>query len=159
MAPAETGGRKKGHSATSKAATREYTTNIHNIHILGPLAFKKCAPQVLRGIRNSAVKETGTAGVHTSTRLHKALRAKGPRNVPYRVPGQLSRKRNEGEDSPNKLYTLVTYMPVTTFRNPQTVNVDENSLLIVKKSYKTTKKKGRDPSNHRALQGLWRGWC
>lgn len=27
---------------------------------------------------------------------------------------RLSRKRNEDEDSPNKLYTLVTYVPVTT---------------------------------------------
>ncbi|TEA39273.1 hypothetical protein DBR06_SOUSAS2110006, partial [Sousa chinensis] len=38
---------------------------------------------------------------------------------------------NEDEDSPNKLYTLVTCVPVTTFKNLQTVNVDENYLLIV----------------------------
>lgn len=36
------------------------------------------------------------------------------RNVPYRIRVRLSRKRNEDEDSPNKLYTLVTYVPVTT---------------------------------------------
>jgi hypothetical protein len=36
------------------------------------------------------------------------------RNVPYRLRVRLSRKRNEDEDSPNKLYTLVTYVPVTT---------------------------------------------
>lgn len=36
------------------------------------------------------------------------------RNVPYRMRVRLSRKRNEDEDSPNKLYTLVTYVPVTT---------------------------------------------
>ena len=29
---------------------------------------------------------------------------------------RLSRKRNEDEDSPNKLYTLVTYVPVTTYK-------------------------------------------
>lgn len=38
------------------------------------------------------------------------------RNVPYRIRVRLSRKRNEDEDSPNKLYTLVTYVPVTTFK-------------------------------------------
>ena len=38
---------------------------------------------------------------------------------------------NEDEDSPNKLYTLVTCVPVTTFKNLQAVNVDENYLLIV----------------------------
>lgn len=40
-----------------------------------------------------------------------------PRNVPYRIRVRLSRKRNEDEDSPNKLYTLVTYVPVTTFKS------------------------------------------
>lgn len=48
------------------------------------------------------------------------------RNVPYRIRVRLSRKRNEDEDSPNKLYTLVSYVPVTTFKNLQTVNEDEN---------------------------------
>ena len=38
------------------------------------------------------------------------------RNVPYRVRVRLARKRNEDEDSPHKLYTLVTYVPVTTFK-------------------------------------------
>ncbi len=40
----------------------------------------------------------------------------GFRNVPYRVRVRLARKRNEDEDSPHKLYTLVTYVPVTTFK-------------------------------------------
>lgn len=40
----------------------------------------------------------------------------------------LSRKCNEDEDLPNKFYTLVTYVPVTTFKNLQIVNVDKNKL-------------------------------
>jgi len=32
----------------------------------------------------------------------------------------------EDEDLPNKLYTLVMYVPVTTFKNLGTVNMDEN---------------------------------
>lgn len=59
----------------------------------------------------------------TDTGLNKAVWAKGIRNVPYCIQVQLSIKRNE---SPNKLYTLVTYIPVTTFKNLLTVNVDEN---------------------------------
>lgn len=39
----------------------------------------------------------------------------------------MSRKRNENEDSPNKLYALVTYVAVTTFKNLQATNVDENT--------------------------------
>uniref|UniRef100_A0A8C9K4F8 Large ribosomal subunit protein eL31 n=1 Tax=Panthera tigris altaica TaxID=74533 RepID=A0A8C9K4F8_PANTA len=77
-------------------------------------------------IRKFAMQEMGTPDVHIDTRLNKAVLAKGIRNVPYCIRVWLSRKSNEDEDSPNKLYTLVTYVPVTTFKNLQTVNVDEN---------------------------------
>ena len=68
----------------------------------------------------------GTPDVRIDTRLNKAVWAKGIRNVPHRICVRLSRKCNEDEDSPNKLYTLGTCVPVTTFKNLQTVNVDEN---------------------------------
>lgn len=45
-------------------------------------------------------------------------------NVPYRVRVRLSRRRNDDEDSPHKLYTLVTHVPVTSFKRLTTVNVD-----------------------------------
>ncbi|CAK7296032.1 60S ribosomal protein L31 [Vulpes lagopus] len=107
-----------------KVVTREYTINIHK-HIHG-VGFKKRAPRALKEIRKFAMKEMGIPDVRIDTRLNKAVWAKGIRNVPYRICVRLSRKRNEDEDSPNKLYTLVTYVPVTTFKNLQTVNVDEN---------------------------------
>lgn len=72
------------------------------------------------------MKEIGTADVCTDTKLNKAVWTKGTRNVPYRICVRLSRKRNEDQDLPNKLDTLVTYVPVTTFKNLQAVNVDEN---------------------------------
>ncbi len=37
-------------------------------------------------------------------------------HVPFRVRVRLSRKRNEDEDSPHKLYTLVTVVPVLSFK-------------------------------------------
>ncbi|KAK7821462.1 hypothetical protein U0070_015928 [Myodes glareolus] len=116
MAPAKKGGEKKGRSAINEVVTREYTINIHK-HIHG-VGFKKCA---LKEIRKFAMKEMGTPHAQ-----NKAVWAKGIKNVPYRIRVRLSRKRNEDEDSPNKLYTLVTYVPVTTFKNLQSVNVDEN---------------------------------
>ncbi|XP_038388010.1 60S ribosomal protein L31-like [Canis lupus familiaris] len=123
-APAKKGGEKKGCSALNEVVTREYTINIHKcIHGVG---FKKCAPQALKEIWKFSMKEMGTPDVHIDTKLNKAVWAKGIRNVPYRIRVRLSRKCNEDEDSPNKLYTLVTYVPVTTFKNLQTVNVDEN---------------------------------
>lgn len=46
------------------------------------------------------------------------------RNVPFRIRVRLSRRRNDDEDSANKLFTLVTYVPVATFKGLQTENVD-----------------------------------
>ncbi|XP_054447522.1 60S ribosomal protein L31-like [Pteronotus mesoamericanus] len=125
MAPAKEGGeKKKGRSAINEVVTREYTINIHKrVHGVG---FKKHAPRALKEIQKFALKEMGTPEVRIDTRLNKAFWAKGIRNVSYRIRVQLSRKRNEDEDSPNELYTLVTYVPVTTLKNLQTVNVDEN---------------------------------
>ncbi|XP_032475474.1 60S ribosomal protein L31-like [Phocoena sinus] len=124
MAPAKKGGEKKGQSAINEVVTRGYTIIIHQrIHGVG---FKKHAPWAVKEIWKFAMKEVGTPDVHIDTELNKAVWAKGIRNIPYRVHVRLSRKHNEDEDSPNKLYTLVSYVPVTTFKNLQTVNVDEN---------------------------------
>ncbi|KAL4676022.1 hypothetical protein H8959_010167 [Pygathrix nigripes] len=90
------------------------------------MGFKKHALRALKEIQKFAMKEMGTPDAHIDSRLNKAVWAKGIRNVPYRIRVWLSRKCNENEDSPNKLYTLVTYVPVTTFKNLQTVNVDKN---------------------------------
>merc|ERR1712189_149070 len=119
MAPTKKGEKKKGRSAINEVVTREYTINVHKrIHGVG---FKKRAPRAIKEIRKFAMKEMGTPDVRIDTRL-----SKGVRNVPYRIRVRLSRKRNEDEDSPDKLYTLVTYVPVTTCKGLQTVNVDEN---------------------------------
>uniref|UniRef100_F1SLI2 Large ribosomal subunit protein eL31 n=1 Tax=Sus scrofa TaxID=9823 RepID=F1SLI2_PIG len=124
IAPAKKGGEKKGRSTINEVVTREYMINIHKrIHGVG---FKKCAPRALKQIRKFAMKEMGTLDVGID-RLNKAIWAKGIRNVPYQIRMRLSRKPNEDEDSPNKLYTLVSYVPVTTFKNLQTVNQEKQS--------------------------------
>ncbi|XP_049988025.1 60S ribosomal protein L31-like [Alexandromys fortis] len=116
MAPAKKGGeKKKGSFAINEVVIREYTISIHKrIHGMG---FKKHAPRALKQIWKFAMKEMETPDVQIDTRLNKAVWAKGRRNVPYRIRVHLSRKHNEDEDSPNKLYTLVTYVLVNTFKN------------------------------------------
>uniref|UniRef100_UPI0023DD23B0 60S ribosomal protein L31-like n=1 Tax=Callithrix jacchus TaxID=9483 RepID=UPI0023DD23B0 len=128
-APTKKGGeKKKGRSAFREVVIREYT-NIHKrIHGVG---FKKRVPRALGEIRKFAMKAMGTPEVRIDTRLHSAVWAKGIRNVLYRIRVWLSRKRSEDEEPPNKLYTLVTFVPVTTFQK-STVNVDETQSLIVK---------------------------
>uniref|UniRef100_A0A8P0PM80 60S ribosomal protein L31 n=1 Tax=Canis lupus familiaris TaxID=9615 RepID=A0A8P0PM80_CANLF len=78
---------------------------------------KKGGEKKGRSAINEVVTREYTINIHK--RIHGV-------NVPYHICVRLSRKCNEDEDSPNKLYTLVTYVPVTTFKNLQTVNVDEN---------------------------------
>ncbi|KAG8509433.1 60S ribosomal protein L31, partial [Galemys pyrenaicus] len=80
------------------------------------------------GSRKEGWREEGRSAINKvvtreyTINIHKRIHgAKGIRNVPYRIHVRLSRKRNEDEDSPNKLYTLVTYVPVTTFKNLQSV--------------------------------------
>jgi len=115
-------GEKKGKSAINEVVTREYTVNLHKrLHGIG---FKKRAPRAIKEIRKFAEKQMGTPDVRIDTRLNKQLWSKGIRNVPFRVRVRLSRRRNDDEDSVNKLFTLVTYVPVATFKRLQTENVD-----------------------------------
>ena len=58
----------------------------------------------------------GTPDVRIDTKLNKAVWTKGIRNVPYRIRVKLSRRRNEDEESVHKLYTLVTHVPVASFK-------------------------------------------
>lgn len=123
MAKKTNRGEKKGKSALNEVITREYTVHLHKrLHGIG---FKKKAPRAIKEIKKFAEKQMGTPDVRIDTRLNKYLWSKGIRNVPYRVRVRLARRRNEDEDSPNKLYTLVTHVPVATFKGLQTENVDE----------------------------------
>ncbi|XP_034523546.1 60S ribosomal protein L31-like [Ailuropoda melanoleuca] len=118
------GGEKKGSSAIDEVVTREYTANIRK-RVRGG-GFERRARRTLKEIRTFAVKEMGTPGVHTGTMLNKGVWAEGIRNVPHCICVRLSRQRNKDEDSPNKFYTLVTYVPVATVKNLQTVGTRTN---------------------------------
>merc|ERR1712212_572221 len=122
MAPTKKGEKKKGRSAINEVVTREYTINIHKrIHGVG---FKYRAPRAIKEVRKFAEKMMGTPDVRIDTRLNKHVWSKGIKNVPYRLRVRMSRKRNEDEDSVNKLYTLVTVVPVTSFKGLQTQKVE-----------------------------------
>merc|ERR1712243_69260 len=114
--------KSRGIKAMNDVVTREYTIHMHKrVHGMG---FKKRAPRAVKEIRKFALKMMGTPDVRIDTTLNKAVWAKGIRSVPYRIRVRLARKRNEDEDSANKLYTLVTYVPVVSFKGLSTVNVD-----------------------------------
>ncbi|CAH1776852.1 unnamed protein product [Owenia fusiformis] len=122
MAPRNRGDKKK--STMNEVVTREYTIHMHKrIH---GVSFKRRAPRAVKEIRKFAEKAMGTPDVRIDSKLNKAVWQQGVRNVAYRIRVRLARKRNEDEDSVHKLYTLVTYVPVTTFKGLQTVNVDNS---------------------------------
>ncbi|KAH8024957.1 hypothetical protein HPB51_002371 [Rhipicephalus microplus] len=130
---------KRGKSTLNEVVTREYTIHLHKrLHGIG---FKKRAPRAIKEIRKFAEKQMGTSDVRVDTRLNKFIWSKGIRHVevhinrmlsrrelsvPFRVRVRLARRRNEDEDSPNQLYTLVTYVPVESFKRLQTVNVESS---------------------------------
>merc|ERR1719453_948224 len=66
-----------------------------------------------------------TKDVRIDTKLNKFVWSCGVRNVPKRVRVRMSRKRNEDEDATNKMFTLVQHVPVESFKNLQTENVQE----------------------------------
>nr|AAV90720.1 60S ribosomal protein L31 [Aedes albopictus] len=119
---AKTKTEKKAKSAINEVVTRECTINLNRrLHKVG---YKKRAPRAVKIVRKFAEKEMGTNDVRIDTRLNKALWHRGIRNPPFRIRVRPSRRRNDDEDSPNKLYTLVTYVPVSTFKELQTENVE-----------------------------------
>merc|ERR1712002_903093 len=116
MAKKGSSDKKKGRSALNEVVTREYTIHLHKrIH---GVTFKRRAPL--------ATKMIGTEDIRIDTRLNKHIWSQGVRSVAYRVRVRLARKRNEDEDSPHKLYTLVTHVPVASFKGLQTINVDND---------------------------------
>merc|ERR1711930_43008 len=99
---------KKTKSTLGEVVTREYTINLHKrLHGIG---FKYRAPRAIKEIKKFALKQMGTDDVRIDTRLNKHVWNQG--------------LRNEDEDSPNKLYTLVTHVNVATFKGLQTENVE-----------------------------------
>ncbi len=67
----------------------------------------------------------GTEDVRLDPKLNKFVWSKGIKNVPRRVRVRLSRRRNEDEDAKTKLYTLVSVVPVTSYKGLQNETVDE----------------------------------
>jgi len=76
-------------------------------------------------VKKFAQKAMGTSDVRLDVKLNKFLWSKGVKNVPFRVRVRLSRKRNEDEDAKEKMFTLVTHVPVASFKKLQTQNVEE----------------------------------
>jgi len=115
----------KRKSALTEVITRDYTVHVHKL--VHGKCFRRKASRAVSEVRKFAQKQMGTQDVRIDTRLNKFLWSRGIKNAPTRVRVRLSRKRNEDEDSANRLYTLVSWINVPTFKGLQTENVDETA--------------------------------
>lgn len=114
---------KRPRSSVPDLITREYTIHLHK-YVHGR-QFKKKAPSAIKAIRDFAEEAMSTVDVRLDPRLNKAVWGKGIRNVPRRIRVRLQRMRNDAEDAKEKLYTLVSVVPVQNFKGLQTEVINE----------------------------------
>lgn len=79
-------------------------------------SFKKRAPKAIKEIRKFAEKAMGTKDIRVDPSLNEAVWARGVKNVNHRIRVRLARMRNEAEDADGALYTLVSNVPVSSFK-------------------------------------------
>lgn len=114
---------KQKKTVVAEVVTREHTIHLSK-EIFG-VGRKKRAPRAIKAITKFAQRAMKTEDVRIDPTLNKFIWEKGIRSTPTRVRVRLSRKRNEEENAKFKLYTYVSYVPVTSFKNLVTENVDE----------------------------------
>lgn len=87
-------------------------------------SFKKRAPSAIKAIRKAVEKSMKTKDIRVDPSLNEAIWNRGIKNVPRRIRVRMSRKRNEDEDAAEKLYTVVSYVPVTSFKGLQSQTLE-----------------------------------
>ncbi|KAI9286106.1 ribosomal protein L31e-domain-containing protein [Umbelopsis sp. AD052] len=113
----------KKRSTLADVVTREYTIHLHkHVH---DRQFKKRAPHAVKAIKTFAQKTMGTADVRLDPSLNKAVWSHGIKKVAHRIRVRIARKRNDDEDAKEKLYSYVSFVPVTSFKGLETAVVDD----------------------------------
>ena len=114
----------KRRAPKKDVVTREFTVHLHKyIHGVG---FKRRAPRAIKALREFAKKHMKTEDIRIDTDLNKFVWSQGIRNVPFRVRVRLSRRRNEDDDAKNQLYTLVTWVPVDSYKGLENQEVADD---------------------------------
>mmetsp|Transcript_28859 Transcript_28859/g.21489 ORF Transcript_28859/g.21489 Transcript_28859/m.21489 type:complete len:119 (+) Transcript_28859:62-418(+) len=108
---------RKQRKPKSDIVTRECT--IHMSKRLYGVSFKNRAPRAVRVVKQFAQKMMKTSDVRIDTSLNKFIWSQGIKNIPKRIRVRLQRKRNEDEEAKEKLYTLVSVVPVADFSGLQ----------------------------------------
>ena len=97
--------RKQGEAKQLEPETRQTIIHLHKR--LHKVTFKKKAPRAVKEIKSYAQKCMFTKDVRIDPELNQELWRNGVRNIDRRIEVVMERKRNEDEESNEKLYTLV----------------------------------------------------
>jgi len=117
--------RKEKTVKNDEPVTRDYTINLRKR--LMKVTFKNRAPRAVKEIKKFVKIHMGTDDVRVAVNLNQFIWSRGIKSVPGRVRVRCQRKRNEDEDAENQnqLYTLVSYVPVATFKKLTSRTVQE----------------------------------
>ncbi|KOB89177.1 hypothetical protein PFDG_04725 [Plasmodium falciparum Dd2] len=107
-------GTVKKQKKTLKPVTKFITINLSKL--THKVCYKRKAPRAIKEIRSIAGKLMHTKDVRLGVKLNKFIWSKGVRNPPKRVRVKLERKRNEDEDSKEKMYTIVEHVMVDSYK-------------------------------------------
>ncbi|KAJ3084262.1 60S ribosomal protein L31 [Rhizoclosmatium sp. JEL0117] len=99
-------------STLNEVVTREFTIHLHK-HVFGR-TFKKRAPHAIKVIRKFAQNAMKTSDVRLDPSLNTEVWKKGVKSIPHRIRVRLSRKKNDDEGAKERLFTLVTAVPIAT---------------------------------------------
>ncbi|ELP90432.1 60S ribosomal protein L31, putative [Entamoeba invadens IP1] len=100
--------------------TKEMTLYMHRfMHKEG---FKHRAPKAIKVIRFIAMKTMKTHRIKFDMGLNQYVWSMGIRNVAHRIRVRMARMPLEGEEG--KFYTLVSYVPVASFKGLLTKTVE-----------------------------------
>ncbi|CAL8099516.1 unnamed protein product [Orchesella dallaii] len=115
---------EKKKSTMNEVLSRVYTINLHRR--LHGIRFKYRAPRAIDEVRKFAQQQMGTQDVRIEETVNKQVWSRGVRNVPFKLRVKLERRRNDDEDSVHKLYTIVSFVPVASFKGLQTLNAESS---------------------------------
>jgi large subunit ribosomal protein L31e len=88
--------------------------------------MKKRAPRALKAIKKFAQIHMGTSDVRIENGLNKYMWSRGITQIPNRVRVRCSRLRNDAtDDAAPALYTVVSHVPVETFKELTPTTVEE----------------------------------
>ena len=107
--------------ASAKPVAREYTIHLHK-HIFH-VQFKKRAPTAIRAVKKFAQEKMNTKDVRLDVSVNKYIWSKGIKSVPDRIRVRCTRKASE--EGKGKMYTVVEWVPVATFKGLQTTVVED----------------------------------